>query len=273
MLSLAGWAGEMSEARSLYLTTRYTESLRVLQSLPQQDASVLELTGQNYFMLGDFKKAADMFESLSKISPQSSKAYLWLGRSIGRIAETANPFRQPGLAVKARKNFEKAVELGPNNVEALNVLLEYYLRAPGFLGGGTDKAETLAARLKSIDPVEYHSAQAQVAESRNDLAAAESNLRRAADLAPKQVGRLLDLARFLARHGRISESDKAFGQAENISPTDPELLFARASVLIETKRDQGQARELLQRYLASALTPDHPPRAEAEQLLRKISGG
>jgi cytochrome c-type biogenesis protein CcmH/NrfG len=86
------------------------------------------------------------------------------------------------------------------------------------------------------------------------------------------VGRLLDLASFLARHGRISESDDTFRQAEKLSPADPELLFTRASVLIETKRDQRQARELLQRYLASALTPDHPPRAEAEKLLRKVSG-
>ena len=50
----------------------------------------------------------------------------------------------PGHASKAHRYFEKAVELDPKNLEAMNDLFEYYLEAPGFLGGGFDKAQALA---------------------------------------------------------------------------------------------------------------------------------
>ena len=45
-------------------------------------------------------------------------------------------FTATGLASKARQNFERAVQLDPQNREALSDLFEYYLEAPGFLGGG-----------------------------------------------------------------------------------------------------------------------------------------
>ena len=272
-LSLAGCAAEVNPAQDLYLATRYEESLRLLRSMPQEDPAVLELTGKNQFMLGNFKKAAEAFEALTGVTPRSAKAHLWLGRAHGRMAETANPFRAPGLAVKARKSFEKAIELDPKNIEAIDDLLEYYLRAPRFLGGGSDKAAALTERLKDVDPAEYYSAQSRLAQSEKEPAAAENLLRRAVELAPKQINRLLDLARFLARQGKIGESDDAFRKAESLAPGDPDLLFTRASILIETKREQERARQLLQQYLASPLTPAHPPRAEAERLLRMISGG
>ena len=64
----------------------------------------------------------------------------------GRRAETANPLSAPMLASKARKAFEKSVELDERNLEAINDLFSYYMEAPGFLGGGLDKGGGLAAR-------------------------------------------------------------------------------------------------------------------------------
>jgi hypothetical protein len=40
---------------------------------------------------------------------------------------------------------------------------------------------------------------------------------------------------------------------------------------IQSGRNLGAARELLKRYLAASLTPDDPPRKEAEQLLKTAS--
>ena len=81
---------------------------------------------------------------------------LWLGRTWGRRAETASPFVAPFNAAKARDYFEKAVALDPTNRDALGDLFDYYLDAPGFLGGGADKAEALANRIAAIDPPEGH---------------------------------------------------------------------------------------------------------------------
>ena len=172
---------------------------------------------------------------------------------------------------KARQNFEKAVELDSRNLEAVNDLFEYYLDAPGFLGGGFEKATALAKRIGELDPVEYHYAQARLAEKRKEFQTAENQLRRATQLAPRQVGRLIDLAKFLAKQGRYQESDEAFLEARKIAPDSPRVLFEQASVYIRSRRNIELARELLKRYLESPLTPDDPPRSKAQELLRQSS--
>ena len=94
----------------------------------------------------------------------------------------------------------------------------------------------------------------------------------AAELAPKQVGRMLDLAKFLARQGKYSESENTFTQAAKVAPESKQLLFARAEIYVETKRNLDTARQLLEQYLKSPLSPEDPPRQEARKLLRRISG-
>jgi hypothetical protein len=42
---------------------------------------------------------------------------------------------------------ERAVELGPTNIDALSDMVEYYTRAPGFLGGDDEKAARLKQRI------------------------------------------------------------------------------------------------------------------------------
>ena len=110
------------------------------------------------------------------------------------------------------------------------------------------------------------------ADRRKQFDTAEDQLRRAMDLAPRQVGRVLDLAKYLARHGRIQESEAAFDRAERLEPNNAGVKFARARIYVEQKRNLDQARELLKSYLQSQLTPDDPSREQAEKLLRQITG-
>ena len=103
---------------------------------------------------------------------------------------------------------------------------------------------------------------------RKQFDTAEEQLRRAIELAPRQVGRLFDLARYLAKHGRIQESEAAFDKAEQLAPNSPKVDFARAGIYVEQKRNLDRARALLMKYLGSDLTPDDPPREQAEKLLQ-----
>jgi Flp pilus assembly protein TadD len=134
-----------------------------------------------------------------------------------------------------------------------------------------DKAAVLATRMAALSPAEGAWAQARVAEKRKDLVTAEKQFRRAAELAPGQVGRVIDIAKFLARTGRYQESEQAFRQAESMAPNSPKLMFEHASTYIKTKRNLETARQLLRRYLGAPLTPDDPSRKEAEELLRQVS--
>lgn len=268
----AGVDDVLSKAETLYGRTDYRASLTLVRESGQTGGKALALMGRDYFMLGDYKKAAEAFERAFSREPANSEYAHWLGRSFGRRAETSSPFFAPTYASKARAYFEKAVALDPENEEALNDLFDYYLEAPGFLGGGFDKAEVIAKRIAERNPAEGHFAQAQLADKRREFNTAEEQLRRAMELAPRQVGRVLDLARYLARHGRIVESEAAFDRAEQLAPNTPKVYFARARTYIEQKRNLDRAKALLNQYLRSNLTPDDPSREQAEKLLKEANG-
>src|SRR3989304_3322768 len=112
--------------------------------------------------------------------------------------------------------------------------------------------------------------QARLAEKDKRLDAAEREWRSAVEAAPTEAGRLIDLARFLARQGRHAESDAAFDRARQLAPGNVQLKFQRARTYIDAKRNLEQARTLLEEYLKSPLTPDDPPRVDAQELLQKI---
>jgi tetratricopeptide (TPR) repeat protein len=270
--ALAAAGTSMEEARKLYNLTDFEGSIKVLQALPEKDAAAIALIGRNYYMLGDYKKATEFLGHACSREPAKSEYALWLGRAYGRRAETSSPFTAPGNASKARQWFEKAVQLNPRSLEALNDLFEYYLEAPGFLGGGLDKAVKVAENIAGMDAAEGHWAQAKLAEKKKQFGSAEQQLRRAAEAAPQSVGRLIDLARFLARQGRLQEADQSFQRAARINPDSPKLLYAQAETYIQNNRNPAQARELLKRYLASTLSPDDPPRSKAQKLLRQVEG-
>ncbi len=264
---------ELRNAEELYQKTRYREALQAAQPLLDWNADALLLAGRAAYGLGDYRKATEFLEKLVQRDPSSSTGRHWLGRAFGRRAETSSPLSAPRYASKARQNFEKAVELNAGNGEALNDLFEYYLQAPGFLGGGLDKAQLLLPKIKAVDAAEYELAQAKLQEARKDFQKAERHLRRAAELAPKSVGRLLDVARFLARHGRFTDSVTCLRDAAKLSPKHPQVLFHTAQTYIEANQNLPAARALLQEYLQLPLNPDLPPREDAEKLLKHATGG
>jgi tetratricopeptide (TPR) repeat protein len=265
-------AADLEKARVLFEKTDYSASARTIEAIKDKSGSQRNLLGRSYFMMGEYKKATENFELAAQLEPLASTHRHWLGRTYGRRAELSSFLTAPGYAAKARQNFERAVELDPRNIEALDDLFEYYLQAPGFLGGGLDKAQALIDKIATVDPAERHWAMARLAEEKKDFSTAEAQLRRSMELAPKQIGRILDLAKFVAKRGRHQESDAIFEQARKIEPNHPTYLWERASLLVEQKRNLPEARQLLQQYLLSKVKPDEDHRDEARKLLARIQG-
>jgi cytochrome c-type biogenesis protein CcmH/NrfG len=263
-------AGTLEQAQKLYDRTEYRGSIEVLQAENSKSANEWGLLGQSYFMLNDYKRAADAFQQAVDADPRKSEFVHWLGRAWGRRAELSNPLFAATYASKARQCFERAVLLDGKNGEALNDLFDYYLEAPGFLGGGFNKAEALIDQIAKQDPAEAYFARARLAESRKQFNEAEEHLRRAIDLAPSQVGRVLDLASYLSKRGRVQESEAAFAHAQKLAPDSPQVLYRTAETYIRDGRNLDKARDLLQRYMGSnKLTPDDPTREKAQELLQK----
>ena len=269
-----GWGASpaLDRARKLYELTDFDGSLKVLHGIPEKDAAVYEWMGRDYYMLADYKKATEILEKAAAGDPSNADIAMWLGRAYGRRAETSSPFTAPGNASKARQWFERSVQLNPRNTEALSDLFEYYLEAPGFLGGGLDKAEALVKDIAKVDEAEAQWAQARLAEKRKDFNSVEEHLRRAIDASPQRIGRFIDLAKFLAKQGRYQESDQSLEQAEKIAPNSPRLVYAKADLYIKGKRNLDVAKKLLQQYMSMSLSPDDPPRSDAAKLLKQVQG-
>jgi tetratricopeptide (TPR) repeat protein len=267
VLAPATWAqADMAEAQRLYNSTAYRDALILLRKTPHRTAAELELEGRCRYMMGDFKAAIEAFEKAAHAEPANSDHYLWLGRAWGRRAETSVFFVAVKYAANARQNFEKAVELAPGNTAAVNDLFSYYLSAPGFLGGGIDRAARLTEIIERNDPAEYHWALARIALERKQYDLAEGQLKKAIDMAPREINRIVELAKFLAGQGRIGESEAA------IDPSNKKLLFTRAETYVQGRRNLGTAKKLLEAYMQAPLTPDDPSREAARRLLERAKG-
>src|SRR6202795_4047907 len=51
-----------TQAHELYQRTDYAGSLKELLAVEDKDAAVLQLIGQDYFMLGEYRKATEVLE-------------------------------------------------------------------------------------------------------------------------------------------------------------------------------------------------------------------
>jgi tetratricopeptide (TPR) repeat protein len=262
---------DLQKAEELYQTTYYEESLKLLDQ-HSPDSQAMFLVARDYFMLGDFKKSAEYLQKIVAGDPNNSEYTDWLGRVYGKRAETSNPLAAPVFASKARQLFERSVALNPKNSDALSDLFEFYLAAPGFMGGGYDKAAALAEQIMAVDVPEGFVVKAELAQKRKEYSSAEEHWKRAIAAAPQQVGPLISFARLLADQGRIRESDNVFGQALRVNPKAASVWFARADVLIKQKRNLDEARELLQKYVKAPTTVDDPPKQEAFRLLKQVGG-
>jgi tetratricopeptide (TPR) repeat protein len=260
---------DLSRASALYGQTDYLHAIDALQALDRKDGAAYALLGKSYFMQTQYKQAVAYLEKAVAEDSRNSEYYDWLGKAYGRLAEASSFVTAMGYAKKTVHAFERAVELGPSNLEALDDLFEYYLEAPGIVGGGLDKAEAIARRFADLNKAEYHWANARLAEKRKDYAAAEREFRAALAASPDDVGRALDLAGFLSWRGRYGESEALFRAAEERNPNSPKVLYARASAYIRSKRKLDDAQALLQKYLELTTTPDDPTPREAAALLKQ----
>jgi tetratricopeptide (TPR) repeat protein len=259
------------QAEELYKRTDFEASLALLDK-STKDAATEFLIGRDYFMLGDFKKSVEFLQKAATSDARNSEYVDWLGRAYGKRAETGNPLAAPGNASKARQAFELAVSLNPRNSDALSDLFDYYLEAPGFLGGGADRASALIEKISVVDPPEAFFEQAKLEQRRRDFDTAERHLLKAIEATPQKISGFLEYAKFLAAQGRNRESDEVLLKVQQMHPEAARVWYTRADILIRQHRDLPQAKSLLQRYLQASLTVDDPPKQDAARLLRQAGG-
>ncbi len=232
-----------------------------------KDAESYNLLCRAYFALADWDQGIAACEQAVSLDPGNSQYHLWLGRVYGEKADHSSFLTAAGLAKKVRSEFETAVRLNPNSAEARTDLAEFYLEAPGIVGGGRDKAEAQAQKIAALDPVRAGWVKARLAEKNKDLVTAENEYRSAVAAGHGSALAWRNLASFYRQAGRLDAMDDAIRHASAAPMDQPEVLMECANMLLRSKRDLPQAIQLLRRYLSSSLTVEAAPAFKAHYLL------
>ena len=248
---------------------------QAIQTLEQQihtgpTAETYNLLCRARFELGAWDAGIPACEKATSLAPDNSLYHLWLGRIYGEKADHAGFLSAAGLAKKVRTEFERAVELAPSSWEARTDLAEFYLEAPGIVGGGKDKARAQAALLAPLNPAMSHWVTARIAEKSKDSAAAEREYRAAIDASNGGARAWVNLAGFYRHTSRFDDMEQALRTMES-SPLDrPAALVDGAGILLRTALDYPMAIRLVRRYIASPNTVEEAPVFKAHVLLGEL---
>ncbi len=247
---------------------------QAVQTLEQQiqsspTAQAYNLLCRAQFELDDWDAGIPACEKAVSLAPDNGLYHLWLGRIYGEKADHSNFLKAAGLAKKVRVEFEQAVEFSPNSWEARTDLAEFYLEAPGIVGGGEDKARDQANLLLPLNPCMAHWVRARIAQKNKDTETAEQEYRLAIEASKGGARAWLNLAGFYRRANRIDEMERALRTMETRPLDHPAALMDGASMLFRTGRSYSMAIRFVRRYLASG-TVEEWPAFKAHNLLGEL---
>jgi len=273
-----GQRERLSEANAALQAGEADKAMALLDTLdkldkPDSRAEAYNLRCRVEYTLEHWDRAANDCEQAVKLDAQNSDDHLWLGRALGEKASRASFLSAYSLAKRTRAEFEEAARLNPRNAEALASLGEFYEQAPGVVGGGTDKSETVAAQLEKFDPARAHELRGSIAERRKDYGTAERELKQAIAVAAHPAFQWMTLASFYRRRDRFAEMESAVRSGENAAQRDKHAgvaLFNGASLLCATNRDPARAAKMLEDYLAGSAKTEEAPAFVAHTWLARL---
>jgi tetratricopeptide (TPR) repeat protein len=251
------------------------EMLNSLSRSGEDQAEARNLECRVYYMLEQWDRAVDQCSQAVRMSQGDSDYHMWLARALGGKADKASFISAYSLAKRTRAEFEEAVRLNPRNVEAQADLAEFYYSAPGVVGGGTDKAEGVAAQLEKIDPACAHDVRGRIAEQRKDYSTAEREFKLEITAGDHPASGWITLAGFYRRRGRLNDMEPAVRNGVNAAPRDKRggiALFDGASVLMRSNRNFALAVKMLETYLAGSVKSEEAPAFVAHLRLAQLKG-
>jgi tetratricopeptide (TPR) repeat protein len=269
-LSLAS-AQPATGSKDLLAAGRVDDAIQTLEQQVQHsptDAESYNLLCRAYFMAGEWDRGVAECEHARNLDPQKSLYHLWLGRVYGEKASRAGFLSAAGLAKKVRTSFERAVELDPKSWQARADLADFYLEAPGIVGGGKDKARGQADALMSFNPGVGHWILARIAAKDKDASAAEREYRAFIAASHSEARAWFELALFFFRGNRIDEMEQAIRTMETSGADRSDALMDAASLLLRTGRDYPMAVRLLRHYLAAPV--EEGPAFKAHDMLGQV---
>ena len=261
ILLLAALPSSADSPREMLAAGRIDEAITALNgrlSSAPKDAESSNLLCRSYFAMEDWDRAESACKRAVALDSNNSRFHLWMGRVYGEKAERAGFLSAASLAGKTRDEFERAVELDPNDTDARRDLAEFYLNAPGIIGGGRDKAREQAKIIGKIGPEWEHWIYARIAEKSKDAATAEREYRQMIEAGKGDAEAWMNLGFFYRNRKRYSDMEQAFIRMSQAPMPHREVLSEAANSLLHTGRSFSLAIELLRRYFAEGPVEEAP---------------
>ena len=230
----------------------YAEARAIFQPLASRDAVAAYYMGR-MAANDDLDKAVDYFEKAVELNGRNAEYYDWLGRAYGNKAQKANKLKQPFLARKTKNAWDKGLAIDPNNLDIMEDLVQYYLQAPGFLGGSTDKARDMIGEVKRRNAYRGGVLAANICSSQKDSACVEREIKGIISAYPDTAATYVSLAALYANSKRFDKAFEVIDQRIKKEPGDMLIQYAlgRTAALSGQQMDRGE--QALRNYLA------HPP--------------
>jgi tetratricopeptide (TPR) repeat protein len=217
-----------------------------------------------------FDDAATSFERAVELNPSRSEYHLWLGHAYTRQLATANFIRKGMIGRRIGPQYDKAVELDSSSIPAAEARVDFYLEAPGMVGGGVDKAKTEAARLTRLNAYAGGFARAKIADKEKLPEQTESEYRGLMRSFPDSTRPVVALATLLQSRERFPEAFEVIDARLARFPSDTVMIYqlGRAAALSGRELTRGEA--ALRKFLGLLGVSDPSSRASAHFRLGMI---
>jgi tetratricopeptide (TPR) repeat protein len=258
---------DFEAGRRAYEASEYAKAIQALQAAAAKDpqnGDVHLLLAKSYLEMEQLDAAIKSAERAVAIDPQSSKYHEWLGRACGIKADKGGwPPTRISLAKRTGKEFEAAVQLDARNFSARQALIEFYCSAPGFIGGGEEKAPPHFKELAELDAAEGHYAVGNCRRQKKDFSVADAEFTRALESSPKSPDLIYDIGDYAVTHSQPERLLTVASTGEHVAPNDPRRHFYRGVALVVKKENSAEAERLLREYSQKAPTRNGYPRPAA----------
>jgi len=196
------------------------------------DPETLILTAAVKHIWGDLDAAEKLAEKAVAADPKNARYHFRMAMIEGEKAQKASVLHQLGLARRFKKEAETTIELEPNHVRALQVMIDFYMQAPGIVGGDKAKAHAIADRLMKIDPAEGYRAQITLARYDKQPGRIEELLRKAVEVRPASYDARISLGEWCANQKKFDEAERHAREAVRLHPDRAAPYGLLAAVLV-----------------------------------------
>jgi tetratricopeptide (TPR) repeat protein len=262
MLSQPSQPGEsLDDAIQRFQKGEFKQAITLLMQLRDSspsDPNIRLWLGKSYLKARDWDSAIREMEKSVQLQPSSARNYLWLGRACGGKAAHVFPLLAARWARRVLKEFETARKLSPEDLDTRFDLLEFYLEAPGIMGGGKDKANAEAQAIAKLDPRKGYAARSAIFSKDKKWDLAKKELIQATVDFPNDADAYKDLAEFLLSRKDFNGALQHAGKARVLNKGSKGIQLLVAAASIQLRADLDDSEQVLKNLASGSLADSDP---------------